>query len=77
MWMWNKFFSIKMNKQIKKIKKIASTEYKYGFTTNIEEERIPNGINIDIIKTISKIKKEPKWLLDWRIKAYKKWIKMA
>ena len=60
----------------KQLQEITSSEYKYGFTTNIEEERIPNGINIDIIKTISQIKKEPKWLLDWRIKAYKKWIKM-
>ena len=64
-------------KQIKKqLSDISSTEYKYGFKTNIEEFRLPNGLNEDIIKSISKIKNEPKWLLDFRLKAYSKWEKM-
>ena len=45
-------------------------EYKYGFTTDIESIRAPKGLNEDTIKFISKIKKEPKWMLDWRLKAY-------
>ena len=65
-----------MSKTLNKIKEITSSDYKYGFTTKIKEDRIPNGINENIIRTISKIKREPKWLLDWRLKAYNKWIKM-
>ena len=45
-------------------------EYKYGFTTDIESIKAPRGLNEDIIKFISNIKKEPKWMLDWRLKAY-------
>ena len=59
------------------IETITSSEYQYGFTTNIKEERIPNGLNENIIKTISNIKNEPEWLLNWRLKAYKHWLKMT
>ena len=45
-------------------------EYKYGFTTDIESIKAPRGLNEDVIKFISAIKKEPKWMLDWRLKAY-------
>ena len=45
-------------------------EYKYGFTTDIESIRAPKGLNEDTIKFISEIKKEPKWMLDWRLKAF-------
>ena len=67
-----------MNQNLKKIKKITqeNAEYKYGFSTNIEEDRISVGLNDKTIKTISKIKKEPKWLLEWRLKAYAKFKKM-
>ena len=47
-------------------------EYKYGFTTDIESIRAPRGLNEDTIKFISEIKKEPKWMLDWRLKAFKR-----
>ena len=47
-------------------------EYKYGFTTDIESFKAPKGLNEETIKFISKEKKEPKWLLDWRLKAYKR-----
>ena len=47
-----------------------SKEYKYGFTTEIESIRAPKGLNEDVIKFISNIKKEPKWMLDWRLKAF-------
>ena len=66
-----------MNENLKKIKKITSnSDYKYGFSTNIEEQRIPPGLNEKTIKLISEIKKEPKWLLKWRLKAYKKFLKL-
>ena len=42
-------------------------EYKYGFTTDIESIRAPKGLNEGVIKFISEIKKEPKWMLDWRL----------
>ena len=44
-------------------------DYKYGFSTDIENIRAPKGINTEIIKFISNIKKEQQWMLDWRLKA--------
>ena len=52
-----------------------ASEYKYGFTTDIEQEFAPKGLNEEIIKFISKKKKEPTWLLQWRLKAYSDWKK--
>jgi len=49
-----------------------SKEYKYGFTTDIESVRAPKGLNEEIIRFISKIKKEPEWMLSWRLKAYRR-----
>ena len=46
-----------MSKTIKQIEKITSSEYKYGFTTDIKEERIPIGLNEDIVKKYLKLKK--------------------
>jgi len=51
-------------------------DYKYGFVTQIEQDTLPPGLNEDVIRTISKRKNEPKWLLDWRIKAYNHWLNM-
>ena len=47
-------------------------DYKYGFTTDIENIKAPKGLNEDVIKFISNIKKEPKWMLDFRLKAYQR-----
>ena len=47
-----------------------SKEYKYGFTTDIENIRAPKGLNEEVIKFISNIKKEPSWMLEWRLKAF-------
>ena len=47
-------------------------EYKYGFITDIESVRAPKGLNEEVIRFISKIKKKPKWMLDWRLKAFKR-----
>ena len=54
-------------KQIDKLK-----DYKYGFTTDIENIRAPKGLNKEVIEFISKAKKEPKWMLDWRMKAFER-----
>ncbi len=44
-------------------------KYKYGFVTDIENIKSPKGLNENTVKFISKIKKEPKWMLEWRLKA--------
>ncbi|MBN2330007.1 MAG: Fe-S cluster assembly protein SufB [Candidatus Omnitrophica bacterium] len=54
----------------------ALKEYKYGFTTNIEQDIIPKGLNEDVIRLISTIKKEPEFMLDWRLRAYRHWTTM-
>ena len=50
--------------------------YKYGFTTDVETEQLPPGLNEQVITAISAKKNEPRWLLDWRLKAYSRWLKM-
>jgi Fe-S cluster assembly protein SufB len=51
----------------------TKSDYKYGFTSNIDTELIPKGLNEDTIRLISSKKEEPQWLLDWRLKAFKHW----
>ena len=60
---------------IDKVKEVSNT-YKYGFVTDLETEKAPLGLSEDIVKFISNKKQEPKWLLEWRLKAYKKWLSM-
>ena len=55
---------------------LATQEYKYGFVTDIEQETVPPGLNEDVVRLISAKKGEPQWLLDWRLKAYRAWLKM-
>ena len=55
---------------------LSSRDYKYGFVTDIETDRIPEGLNEDVIRLISEKKKEPAWMCDWRLKAYRHWLKM-
>ena len=49
-------------------------DYKYGFVTEIDEERPPKGLNEDTVRYISAKKEEPEWLLDWRLKSYRHWL---
>jgi len=58
------------------IEDLATREYKYGFVTEIEADTVPPGLNEDIIRLISAKKKEPEWLLEWRLKAYRHWLTM-
>lgn len=55
---------------------ISQSEYKYGFVTNIEAENAPKGLNEDIIRFISAKKKEPEFMLEYRLKAFRYWQKM-
>lgn len=55
------------------IEELASRKYKYGFVSDIDADAIPPGLNEEIIRIISAKKKEPDWMLDWRLKAYRHW----
>ena len=58
------------------IESLATQEYKWGFVTDIEADAIPRGLNEDIIRLISSKKREPEWMLEWRLKAYRHWLTM-
>ena len=58
------------------IESSLNKDYKYGFVTDIESDTLPPGLNNDVIRTISKKKNEPEWLLNWRLKSLKGWKKM-
>lgn len=60
----------------KQIHDILNKEYKLGFETLVQSDTFEKGLNEDVIKAISAKKDEPSWLLDFRLKAYKKWLKM-
>ena len=66
-----------MSTATKQIEELANTEYKYGFVTDTEQDIIPVGLNEDVVRLISSKKGEPQWLLDWRLKAFRTWLKMA
>jgi Fe-S cluster assembly protein SufB len=51
-------------------------KYRHGFVTDIESETVPPGLNEDVVRWISARKEEPEWLLDWRLKAFRHWLKM-
>src|SRR3990172_7509292 len=55
---------------------LARREYSAGFITDIEMETVPKGLNEDVIRLISQKKKEPEWLLEWRLRAYRHWLTM-
>ena len=56
---------------------ITASEYKYGFTTEIESDTLPPGLNEDVIRLISSKKNEPEWMLEWRLDAYHTWSEMV
>ena len=61
------------NSEQKIIDDAISQDYKYGFITDIEQEKLPPGLNEDVIRFISEKKDEPQWLLDYRLKAFNYW----
>ena len=58
------------------LEQVTSSEYKYGFVTQIESDEAPMGLSEDTVRFISAKKKEPSWMLDYRLKAYKHWLTM-
>ena len=65
-----------MNAPDKSIEALTKEEYKYGFVTEIEADSIPAGLSEDIIRLISSKKNEPEFMLEWRLKAYRHWLKL-
>lgn len=65
-----------MTSQQKAIQDLTAQEYKHGFVSDIAEEMIPKGLNEGVIRLISQKKKEPEFMLEWRLKAYRHWLTM-
>ncbi len=61
---------------VEQVSAVADRPYEYGFVTDVDVELAPKGLNEDIIRFISAKKDEPEWLLAWRLKAYRHWLKM-
>jgi Fe-S cluster assembly protein SufB len=59
------------------IQELTEREYKWGFVTDIEADAVPRGLNEEIIRTISARKREPEFMLEWRLKAYRHWLTMT
>jgi Fe-S cluster assembly protein SufB len=59
------------------VETLVNREYRYGFITDIESDVTPKGLNEDVIRLISGKKKEPAFMLEWRLKAYRGWLKMS
>jgi Fe-S cluster assembly protein SufB len=62
--------------ETQKIEELANKEYKFGFVTEIESDTLPKGLNENIIRQLSAKKNEPEWMTEWRLKAYRHWLKM-
>jgi hydroxyethylthiazole kinase-like uncharacterized protein yjeF len=65
-----------MKSATRTVEDLARREYKYGFVTDIEADTVPPGLNEEIIRFISAKKKEPEFMLEWRLKAYRYWAKL-
>ena len=65
-----------MSTNVNTIRNLAERDYKWGFVTEIEDERVPKGLNEEIIRVISAKKSEPEFMLDWRLKAYRHWVSL-
>jgi Fe-S cluster assembly protein SufB len=59
------------------VQSLVNQPYKYGFVTDIETEKIPKGLSEDVVRLISAKKEEPEWMLEFRLKAYHRWLQMA
>ena len=59
------------------VEALVNREYQYGFVTDIEADTIPRGLSEDVVRLISAKKQEPAWLLEWRLKAYRRWQEMS
>ena len=58
------------------VRALEADKYKYGFVTDIEQERAAKGLNEDTVRFISAKKGEPAWMLEWRLEAFRRWLTM-
>ncbi len=65
-----------MSQEAETLQELADRKYKYGFVSDIESEFAPKGLTEDVIRFISAKKNEPDWMLEWRLAAYRRWLKM-
>ena len=65
-----------MSEDQKIISEVTESDYKWGFISDIESDQAPKGLNEEVVRFISLKKKEPAWLLEWRLKAYRHWLTM-
>ena len=66
-----------MTEDIKLLDEVTGGEYKWGFVSDIDADNAPKGLSEDIVRFISAKKKEPEWMLEFRLKAYRHWLKMT
>jgi Fe-S cluster assembly protein SufB len=66
-----------MSTDTRTIEQLTGSDYKYGFVTQIDADTLPRGLNETVIREISARKREPEWLLDWRLKGYRAWLTMT
>ena len=67
---------VAVKETVEQVKQLDVDQYKYGFTTDLEVDKAPKGLNEDIVRFISAKKGEPQWMLDWRLDAYRRWKTM-
>jgi Fe-S cluster assembly protein SufB len=65
-----------MSGSTKTLQDLTTQDYKYGFTTDIEADTVPKGLSEEVVRTISRKKGEPGFMLEWRLKAYRHWLTM-
>lgn len=65
-----------MSDQDQILNEVTSSEYKYGFYTEVESDKVPPGLNEEVIRVISAKKNEPEWMTEWRLDAYRTWLTM-
>jgi Fe-S cluster assembly protein SufB len=65
-----------MSTAARTIEALANREYQYGFVTDIEADTIPAGLSEDVVRLISAKKREPAFMLDWRLRAYRHWVEL-
>src|SRR3954452_22048167 len=61
---------------LEQVRDTTGTDYKYGFVTDVEEDRVPIGLSEDVVRQISAKKNEPEWMTEWRLQAYRRWVGM-
>jgi Fe-S cluster assembly protein SufB len=59
------------------IETLVNREYQHGFVTDVESDTVPPGLSEEVVALISQKKGGPQWLLDWRLKAYRRWLTMS